>query len=103
MAHVNASTPFLGGNTLHVTSGTIELLLAKGEFKVQRVYWEGPTLASTSSLIISKQNTSSETTYLNMKCETSGKSQTFNLPYGTWWRDPYIHCVPTGDLWIYLC
>lgn len=96
-----ATSSFLGGNPIHVTSGWTEALLAKGMFKIQRLYWEQPTLESTSNLVITKRLTGSTMQYANMKCEVSGQSQTLNLG-DQWWQDPYIKCMPTGDLWIYL-
>lgn len=96
-----ATSSFVGGSPIHVTSGWTESLLAKGMFKIQRVYWEQPDLSSSSSLIITKRTTNATMEYCNMKCEVSGQSQQLTLG-DQWWQDPFIKCMPTGDLWIYL-
>lgn len=96
-----ATSSFIGGNPLKVTSGWTEALLAKGMFKIQRLYWEQPTLESTSNLIITKRLTGATMEYANLKCEVSGQSQQLNLG-DQWWQDPYIKCMPTGTLYIYL-
>jgi hypothetical protein len=69
-------------------------------FKIQRLYWEQPTLESSSSLIITKRVTGGME-YANLRCEVSGQSQQMNLG-DQWWQDPFIKCVPTGTLYIYL-
>ena len=96
-----ATSSFLGGNPLMVSSGWTEALLSKGMFKIQRLYWEQPDISSTSSLIITKRTSAAGTTYANLKVEVSGQSQQLNLG-DQWWQNPYIKCVPSGTPWIYL-
>ena len=96
-----ATSSFIGGSPMLVTSGYTEALLLKGMVKVQKIYWEQPTTESTSNLIIKQMTTDSVYQYVNMKCELSGQSQQMDFTDGTWWKDPYISCVPTGNLWIY--
>ncbi len=95
------TSSFLGGNPIKVTSGWVESLLAHGQFKIQRLDWEQPTLESTSNLIITKRTTDSKMEYVNMRCEVSGQSQQLTLG-DQWWQDPFIKCMPTGNLYIYL-
>jgi hypothetical protein len=96
-----ATSSYIGANPLMVSSGWTEALLAKGMFKIQRLYWEQPDISSTSSLIITKRTGTSPTTYAHLKVEVSGQSQQLNLG-DQWWQDPYIKCMPSGVLWIYL-
>ena len=98
----NASTPFLGGNPLVFTSGWVNPpnAMIKGMWKIQRIYWERPDIANTSSLLINKR-TASGMIYAKMDAETSNVSQVLNLG-DIWWQDPYVACVPTGTLFIYL-
>lgn len=99
----NASTPFLGGSPLVFTSGWINPASAmiKGMWKIQRLYWEQPDLSSSSSLHITKRTAAAGTVYADLKCEVSGQSQTLNLG-DIWWQDPYVACIPSGTLYIYL-
>jgi len=98
-----ATSSFIGGNPLMISSGWSNSLLAKGMFKIQRLYWMQPDLSSTSSLIITKRYPygTANMVYANMKSEVSGQSQQLNLG-DQWWQDPYIACMPCGTLYIYL-
>ena len=97
---MTATSSFIGGSPIKVTSGWTESLLLSGKIKVHRIFWEGPTLESTSSLIITKRLTGATMEYVNVKCETSGQSKKVEI--NDWWDSPYIKCVPTGTLFIYL-
>ncbi len=98
---INASTPQLNGNPLIFTSGWNNLPMYPyyTKIKVQRVYWLQPDLTSSSSVVITNVNGSLE--YCNMKCEVSGQSQQLTLG-DQWWDAPFLACVPSGKLYIYL-
>jgi len=101
---MNASTPFLGGSPLSFSSGWINPPepTIKGMFKVKRVYWEKPTLASTSSVLITKR-TATGMTYVKMDIDSTSGATSQNLNIGDqWWQDPCVNCVPTGTLYVYL-
>ena len=95
-----ATSSCIGGSPIHVTSGYNGARLLKGRINVQKIYWEQPDLTSTSHMLIQKGG-STGTHYVNMKCETSGQSQQMDFNANTWWVDPYIANMPSGDLWIY--
>lgn len=95
-----ATSCFLGGSPIIVTSGWTEALLTPAKLKVQRLHWEMPSLASTSSLVITKRLTGATMQYVNVNCEISGQSK--DIEVHGWWDAPYIKCVPTGTLFIYL-
>ncbi len=94
------------GNPIIVTSGTNNALLAEssglpgGRFKVKQVQWLQPTLESTSGLLITKYQTGTSGVYLHLQAEVSGQSQVLRVDQ--WWNSPFINCVPTGELQIYL-
>jgi hypothetical protein len=92
------------GDPIVITSGTMGVPIdAVRRMKIDRVYWLQPTLDSTSSLLITKgsQVTASSQIYCEAKCEVSGQSQLLNIGEN-WWNKPFISCVPTGKLYIYL-
>jgi hypothetical protein len=92
------------GDPIVITSGTLNVPIDPVRYlKVDRVYWLQPTLDSTSSLVICKGNqlTTSSQIYVEAKCEISGQSQLLNLG-DNWWEKPFISCMPTGKLYIYL-
>ena len=93
------------GNPIVITSGAYEIGIDNGDknlFKIDRVYWFGPTLASTSNAIISKgKYTTSAQIYFQGACEVSGQSQLLNLG-DEWWQNPWVNCMPTGTMYIYL-
>lgn len=88
------------GNPIVITSGQLNTLITNNNIKVKNLYWFQPDLTSTSNLIISKRNESG-ITFAEMKCETSGETQIF-LVDGDWWHKPFIRCMPTGTLYLYL-
>jgi len=97
----NASTPILAGNPLAFSSGWLNPPNAQlqGEYKIQRLYWFQPDLTSSSSVYIYDPVTGVQ--YALLKCEVSGQSQQLNLG-DQWWNKPYVSCVPSGTLYIYL-
>jgi hypothetical protein len=103
MSHLNASSPVLT-NPLIFSSGWVNpagSAMVKGMFNVKSVYWFQPDLSSTSSVLITKGTVGADTEYVRMKCEASGQSQTLRLG-DTWWKDPYVSCIPSGTLYVYL-
>lgn len=88
------------GNPIIATSGTLNTKVTDNNLKIRNLYWFQPTLESTSNLIISKKSEGG-ITYAELKAETSGETQVFHVD-GGWWNEPYIRCVPTGTLYIYL-
>lgn len=88
------------GNPIVITSGTMNTRITDGRIKVGELYWQQPTLESTSSLIITKL-VETGITYAEMKVETSGESQVLDLP-DLWMNRPFCRCVPTGTLYLYL-
>lgn len=100
----NASTPFLGGNPLSFSSGWINPpnAMIKGMWKIQRLIWQNPDNTSTSNVLINKR-TAGGMVYAQMKIDASGAMVTQVLNLGDmWWQDPYVACVPTGTLYVYL-
>ena len=97
---MSATSSYIGGNPLKVTSGWTNAILATGKWKIQRLYWEQPDMTSTSALVITK-NGSANMIYAHMMVEVSGQSQQLNLG-DQWWESPFINCMPSGTLWIYL-
>ncbi len=93
-----ATSSFIGGSPYKVTSGWTEALLTPDRIKVARIFWESPTIAS--SLCITKRLTNSTMEYVNIAAEVSGQSKEIEV-HG-WWSAPYIKCVPSGTLYIYL-
>jgi len=80
----------------------MDVLMDNGDnllYKVKRVQWLQPTLESTSGgvRVLSANNSS---ILLEMLAEVSGQSQVIELYQ--WWNRPYISCVGTGTLQIYL-
>ena len=88
------------GNPIVITSGTMNTRITDDKIKVGELYWQQPTLESTSTLIITKL-TADGITYANMMVETSGESQVLDLP-DLWMDRPFCRCMPTGNLYLYL-
>ncbi len=92
------------GNPIVVTSGTTNALLENtsglggARFKVKQVQWLQPTLESSSGCKITKYESSS--IFLNLQVEVSGQSQVLRIDQ--WWNMPFIDCVATGTLQIFL-
>jgi len=87
-----------GANPIVITSGTLNESINLDNTKVKMFYWFQPDLSSTSSLILSKGDAAG-VTYLVLKCETSGQSQTIK-PH-QWMDQLYCRCCPSGTLYIY--
>lgn len=101
---INVSGVILG-NPIVLTSGCMNIKIDNGDrnmYKLDRVYWLQPTLESTSSFLITKGYfTTSAQVYMEAKAEVSGQSQFFTLG-DEWWDNPYVACVPTGKVYIFL-
>lgn len=99
---VNVSGTSLG-DPIVITSGAFPCNLGYQNLKVDKIYWLQPTLAVTSSVLIVSGNqvTESSQILLQATCEQSGQSQMLDIGR-RWWTKPYLACMPTGTLFIYL-
>jgi hypothetical protein len=89
------------GNPIIITSGTMATRITPDTIDIAKAYWFQPTLESTSSLTIRK-DTQAGVVFANMKCETSGQSQTLDFSNMNNWKRPFVDCVPTGTLYLHL-
>lgn len=88
------------GDPIIITSGTLGTRIngPRDNIKIARLYWDRPSLGSTSSLIIRK-GSATGAVLATLTCETSGQSQTLELKQ--WANNLFCDSVPTGTLYIY--
>lgn len=88
------------GNPIIITSGQMATTLTPRNLDIVKYYWYQPTGESTSSLLIRK-NGATGPEVVRMLVEASGQSQVLSFDEGTWLKNGFIDCMPTGTLYIH--
>tara|TARA_Y100000310_G_scaffold192960_1_gene192907 strand:- start:4819 stop:5097 length:279 start_codon:yes stop_codon:yes gene_type:complete len=86
------------GNPIIITSGTTNTLILNQNMKIKNAYWYDPTVESTSSLIISREDAAGDVLFEAHPSNTDQRQWLVEQ----WWKKPFVRCVPTGTLYVYL-